>query len=55
LGDRPDQFAVPHLQNVQAKEILTSTTDKIFALKDLALIALVLLGITLIAFFTVAK
>jgi hypothetical protein len=54
LGNRVDQFFTPTLPSVQSKEIVTSFTDKLFALKDLALIAVVLLVIGLIAFFIVS-
>jgi hypothetical protein len=55
MGLRNDQFNTPFLPNVESKEIVTSATDKLFAIKDLAIISIILIIITLIAFFTVAK
>lgn len=52
---RTDQFQTPHLPNIESKEIITSATDKLFALKDLAIIAIILLVIALIFFFTFAR
>lgn len=54
MGNRIDQFFTPTLPNVESKEIVTSATDKLFALKDLSIIAIVLIVIGLIAFFVVS-
>ena len=52
---RTDQFQTPFLPNVESKEIVTSATDKLFAIKDISIIAIILLIIGLVFFFTVAN
>ena len=54
MGNRVDQFFQPTLPSVQSKEIVTSATDKLFALKDISIILIILVVIGLIAFFVVS-